>query len=197
MEELKAEEIKMVWERTIFKPVCPTSVAEEVEEKEKEWRRRYEPGYWAREQQAESVVDKEIMDLSAQLEKCGIASEEVEAWLSIDEALSRTDLEGINLDDALDDAITAVIAGVTDLDLRSAMQGGVEESDGEEEEGEELSEEQVSLQDVKKMLVQCAETLDARSGDPSLGQRCRQLAYEAHQPMMASLRQASIEDYYG
>jgi len=195
--ELTAEEIAIVWRRTIFGGALNLEEpSEEADEAERARRVRQEPGYWLREKETEEGVIKDIVDLCGQLEKCGIISDEIDYWLSVDEAISRLHIEyeGVSFDDALaelmSEAMDSVLDGVEDLDVTAAINGGEED-----EEEEPMTEEMLSIQEVQKALARCADFFDRRASNPYHGQMCRDLAFEVYNMMVASRRQTSIEDF--
>ena len=119
-------------------PLClkAKEISEEEAEQQLSERWNTEPGEWVRDlQPEEQQIEEELNSLAAMLGNCQIISEEVEVWLQIDEAIKSADPEGISLDDAID----AVLGGLTSLELATAGEGSDDEmgyeQGGREEDG--------------------------------------------------------------
>lgn len=200
MNDLTPEETSMVWDRTIYGGPCHIQheTTEEEEEADRLRRREEEPGYWVREaREEEQAVEREIDQLTARLSAVGLDSSQVKAWLDIDEAIQRPDNEPIELDDALE----AVIGGLGDVELATRGEGSDDEipyDSGDESCAEaKKSGGPVPYKEIQDYLLKCAVFFDRKGSNPSFGQMCRDLAFEAHSIGVSSRVQTSIEDYFG
>ena len=204
--ELQPEELAAIWDRTVLGPLClkAKEISEEEAEQQLSERWNTEPGEWVRDlQPEEQQIEEELNSLAAMLGNCQIISEEVEVWLQIDEAIKSADPEGISLDDAID----AVLGGLTSLELATAGEGsddemgyeqGGREEDGSDGEGfdEEKSSGRLTASEIMQRLIECATFFDRRGDNPMHGQQCRDLAFEAQAIMERNRKQTYMTQYF-
>ena len=207
--ELQPEELAAIWDRTVLGPLCLKAQELSEEEAQQQLSERWntEPGEWVRDlQPEEQKIEEELNSLAAMLGNCQIVSEEVDVWLQIEEAIKSADPEGISLDDAID----AVLGGLTSLELATAGEGsdddmgyeqGGGEEDGSDEEGSGFDEAKsggrLSGRQIMQTLIDCAIFFDRKGDNPMHGQLCRDLAFEAQAIMERNRAQSYITQYFG
>lgn len=205
--ELVPEELAAIWDQTVLGPLSLQAKEKTEEEIEAELAERWrcEPGEWVRDlQPEEQKIEEEVNSLALLLGSCQIVSEEVEAWLQIDAAIKSADPQGISLDDAID----AVVGGLTSLEVAAEGEGSDDEmgyehgarTSGSDEDGggeeEEKSSGRMAASQIVKTLRDVAMFFDRRSDDPMHGQLCRDLACEAQAIMEKSRTQAYLTQYF-
>ena len=194
MYDLECEELRAIWDRTIFTGLLiDKELTDEEEQAEIERRREQEPGYWVKEaMEEEKKIEAEIDALAKQLSGCGIDVSEVSEWLDIDNRLPSPDVEEVTVEKAIEQAL----GGISNIDL--AVNGNASsDEEGGDSDMELDSPINSHAQEVQQSLLKAAAFFDKSDTYYRYGQLCRDLAYKAHEVRMESLQQASILDFFG